>query len=150
MSIATTAYVAEVGSFFERGDLSYLEAPLRRASRKLRRWVGATAYDTAESAGAGEVFDALRETEALLAVREALPSVNRADTGKGITLTSGINSTEGSKTTRYMNPAEVSAEQQRLIAQALEQVRDYLLSAYQAGLKPAHIDESDFQDEEEE
>ena len=150
MSIADTTYVALVGNFFDTDDLTYLEAPLRRASRLVRRWVGADVYDAAAGALTGEAALAIKECEALLAVREALPSVNRSDTGKGVTLTVGTSSTEGNKTTRFMTPAEVTQEQTRLMGQALEQIQDYILPAYSGGVTPLHLDESDFQDEESE
>ena len=142
MSIADTAYVAEVGSFFDKNDLTYLEAPLRRASRLVKRWVGATVYDAAVLAPTSDAGWAIKEAEALLAVREALPAANRSDTGKGITLTVETSSTEGYKTTRFMTPVEVTQEQTRLMGQALEQIRDYILAEYSGGVAPLHLDES--------
>jgi len=143
MSIATAEYIAEVGNFFETENLEYLAAPLRRASLILKRWTGATVYDAAAESGSGDAYNALLEAEALLAVAEALPAVNRADTGRGITLSVGTNSEAGSQTTRFLDPKQISEEQARLRSEAAIVAQDYLLSSYKGGLGPDFVSDSE-------
>jgi len=145
MPVADTAYVAQVGNFFDVNDLTYLDSPLRRASRIIRRWIGDSSYAEAVAATTGDLREAVREAEALIAVREALPAVNRHDTGKGITVTSGTNSPEGSHTTRFLAPEEVTQEQKRLTKAAVEMISDYLLAGYSQ--MPAPVYYADFEQE---
>ena len=144
MAIATTAYVAEVGGFFERTILTYLDAPLRRASRRLSSWVGATTYNAAVLALAGtEPRDTFKEAEALLAVAEALDSMNRVDTGKGITKTANMSNMQGNATTSYLTPEDVLQNIRRLRSDAQDLVASYLavapVTTYETFIEPEDV-----------
>lgn len=132
--LTTPDRVAKSGNFFEREDLDYLIYPIERAKIVLRYWVGDRNYNLALSgaptppATSGtEIYETLREAETLLAISEALQSLNRADTGRGITKTIGSSSADGSKTTQFLSADELEKEIKLLRVRAWELCRKYLI-----------------------
>ena len=120
-------YIVSVGRFTQTEPTTVFDPFIIAASARLKGWVGATTYSAAlADLPTTDRYKELRLAETYLAIAEALPSVNRHDTGKGIELmgrTTGQMGTES--TTAYINPEAMFKEQERLVNMASRLVEPY-------------------------
>lgn len=124
------ATLISVDEFRERFDIDTeiqdrrLEPHIGSASRRLRKWVGATVYDAAaEDSTPGEDDDDdtvndLKNAEAHLAMHFAILGLNSPLSTKGVVATS--TSDEGRDLRKYLTPDET----QKLSVQVLELARE--------------------------
>jgi hypothetical protein len=101
------------------------------ASRRLKSWVGAAAYEDALSNQPQDELrqDDLKSAEAALAMHFALPGMNTAITPKGIVKTTKEGGQmAGNVVFSYLTPGEVRQLVQAYLEQAEEIARPYMLS----------------------
>jgi hypothetical protein len=104
-----------------------LENNIKAASRRLRAWVGAAAYDDALSNTPTDEDrrEDLRLAEANLAMHVAVAGLNTNITPGGVVKTAKV---EGSTVLTYLTPHEVKELKQLYLDQAEEIARPYLLA----------------------
>jgi hypothetical protein len=101
------------------------------ASRRLKSWVGADAYDDALSSSPQDALrqDDLKNAEAALAMHFALPGLNSKVTATGIVKTTKEGGAMAGNTVfSYLTPNEVKQLVQTYLEQAEEIARPYMLS----------------------
>ena len=98
------------------------------ASRRLKSWVGAAAYDDALIGSPQDALrqDDLRSAEAALAMHFALPGMNTQVTPKGMVKSS--KSDQGSTIFTYFTPNEIKQWATIYLEQAEEIARPYMLN----------------------
>jgi len=146
--ICDAAHVRKVGNFPDSLSATVIDPHIRTAKRRLKRWVGASAYTTAETeseatgvprdfSGVADATLDLADAEAYLAIAIGLPSFNTVMEGvtggsaAGITMTGIV----GENTYRYMNPDELKKMREKYLENAYEAAKDYL-SDTTGGMSP--------------
>lgn len=121
--------------FIERFDISddidgdkRITPHIGSASRRLRKWVGDTAYDDALLALPADADrkDALKNAEATLAFHYAVYGMNFPLSSKGIVATSMTS--EGREMRKYLTPDETQKVASQMLELAREIAEPYMLS----------------------
>jgi len=129
----------------ERFDIdSNIEDPrlkphIGSASRRLRKWVGATNYAAAvdeakiDAESDDEMLNELRNAEANLAFHFAIYGLNAPLSGKGVLATA--TSTEGKEVRRYLSPDETAKLSGQFLELAREIAEPYMTAADDSGVE---------------
>lgn len=127
-SLISTADVLERFDISDDIDVNRIAPHVGAASRRLRNWVGETAYANAatDDSQYADLREDLKNAEAHLAYHYALRGLNFPLSSKGIVATSMAS--EGREMRKYLTPQETSEVAQQLLELAREIAEPYLLA----------------------
>jgi len=129
MPLVDEDYVRKKGNLPSASVLSdeKLNAFFSDAERRLRKWVGSSAYEDAAAATPTDSDRALalKDAEAFLVICEGLPSWNRAAVGAGIVKEKTIGSAHDQIV--LLTPDEIDSEIRRCLEQAERAAQPYII-----------------------